>query len=226
MIVLALLARVLLGAIFLMSAFAKLAAPRSFARDVRGYHFLPGPLADAFGYALPFTELTAAALLLSGLYPQWGAGASIAMLLAFMVAVGWAMARNLNLSCSCFGLLYRERVGWQTQIRDGILLAMALVVFVGDDGTKTVAYLASNLHAPTYALALVATIAATGFASVVGFLSIRYAWRERLRAREEFVAMGQDYEHPDDSHEHAAHEHDHDQSHAPPGATSPVPEGE
>ncbi len=188
-----------------MSALAKLATPRGFAQDVREYQILPGRLAEAFGYVLPFAEISAAALLLSGLYPQWGAGAIIAMLVVFMMAVGWAMARGLNLSCACYGLLYRERVGWQTQIRDGILLAMALVVFVGDDGTKTVAYLASNLDTLAYALALVATIAATGFASIVGFLSIRYAWRERLRAREEFVAMGQDYEHPHDGHEHTSH---------------------
>lgn len=116
MIALVLSARLILGAVFLMSAIAKLVGPRQFAKDVQQYRMLPRPLASAFGYVLPYVELVTALLLLTGFYSNWAALTVAAMLVSFMVAVGVAMVRKLNLSCSCFGLLYRERVGWSTQI--------------------------------------------------------------------------------------------------------------
>ena len=99
-------AHLILGAIFLMSAVPKLAAPRQFAQDVQQYGILPRPLASAFGYALPYAELAAAALLITGLYTEWAALGVAVMLVVFMIAVGMAMIRKLNLTCSCFGLLY------------------------------------------------------------------------------------------------------------------------
>ena len=200
--------RILVGAVFLMSGLTKLAAPRQFASDVRQYRIVPTPLSDAFAYTLPFGEVGAAALMLSGLYPQWAAAAMTVMLLAFMGAVGVVMVRGQSLSCACFGLLYRERVGWSTQIRDGILLAMALVVFFGDDGTMTVSHLGSNLDRPLYALALAATIAAVGFALVVAFLSVRHARRQRAPAHEIVgEAQGHEHDHEPDAHAHDGHEH-------------------
>ena len=76
-------------------------------------------------------------MLLTGVYAGWAALLVVGMLVSFMIAVGIAMGRKLNLNCSCFGLLYRERVGWSTQIRDGILLAMALLIVFGGTGDLT-----------------------------------------------------------------------------------------
>ena len=58
MTILLLLARLFLGAVFLMSAVPKLASPRQFARDVEGYGILRGPPATAFAWALPFVEMS------------------------------------------------------------------------------------------------------------------------------------------------------------------------
>ena len=71
-------------------------------------------------------------MLIGGFLVTWASLAVVAMLLSFMLAVGIAMARGDSLSCACFGLLYRERVGWPTQLRDGALLAMALFVLLFD----------------------------------------------------------------------------------------------
>lgn len=48
------------------------------------------------------------------------------MVASFMVAVAIAMVRGESLTCSRFGLLYRERVGWETQSRDAFLGVLAL----------------------------------------------------------------------------------------------------
>ena len=175
MTILLLLARLFLGAVFLMSAVPKLASPRQFARDVEGYGILRGPPATAFAWALPFVELGAALLLLTGFYPTWASLVVSAMLLIFMIAVGIAMARRLSLSCSCFGLLYRERVGWSTQVRDVVLLALAVFVLSGDHTSWTIIHMLTNVDRIDYALGLALTLAVFGGGLAAAALSVVHA---------------------------------------------------
>ena len=170
--------RLILGAVFLMSAVPKLAAPRQFARDVQQYRLLPRPLASAFGYALPYAELVVAALLLMGIYTEWAALGVAVMLLTFMIAVGVAMARKLNLTCSCFGLLYRERVGWSTQARDAVLLAIALFSLLADTGGPTMADMLAEPGKLGHALGLALTAIALASALAIAVLSVRTARRQ------------------------------------------------
>jgi uncharacterized membrane protein YphA (DoxX/SURF4 family) len=51
MIALALVARLVLGAVFLMSALTKVSAPGRFAEDVRQYRILPKPLSTVFAWS-------------------------------------------------------------------------------------------------------------------------------------------------------------------------------
>jgi len=177
MIVALLLARLLLGAIFLMSAVPKLAAPSQFANDVQQYSILPRPLAAAFGYALPYVELAAAALLLTGFYASWAAACAAVMLAMFMLAVGIAMARKINLTCSCFGLLYRERVGWTTQLRDGVLLALALFIIIAATDAPTLTDMLYDPWRLTHSLGIAATALALAAGCAVVFLSLRLTRR-------------------------------------------------
>ena len=165
-----------------MSAVPKLAAPRQFVNDVQQYGMLPRPLASAFGYALPYVELVAAVLLLTGIYTNWATLGVAVMLLTFMVAVGVAMARKLNLTCSCFGLLYRERVGWSTQIRDGILLAAVLFILVADTGGPTMADMLAEPGKLSHALGLALTVVALTASLAIAVLSVRMARRQHGHA--------------------------------------------
>ena len=165
-----------------MSAVLKLAAPRQFANDVQQYRMLPRPMALAFGYALPYAELAAAALLLTGFYTEWAALGVAVMLVVFMIAVGVAMARKLNISCNCFGLLYRERVGWSTQIRDAILLAMALFILVAENGGPTIADMLAEPGKLSNALGLALTVIVLASALAIAALSVRAARRHPANA--------------------------------------------
>ena len=49
--------RVALGALFIISSFAKLQHPDLFVDAVQNYHMLPAGLADLFGTVLPWAEL-------------------------------------------------------------------------------------------------------------------------------------------------------------------------
>ena len=90
-----------------------------------------------------------------------------------MIAVGVAMLRKQNLTCSCFGLLYRERVGWKTQIRDSVLLLMSLTVFIwpssatlADRATNTSTLDLLGVAAPAFVLA---TALGLGWIAVKGW---------------------------------------------------------
>ena len=170
---LALYVRILLGGVFLLSALTKLVAPRQFVQDVHAYRMLPRPLASAFAWLLPYFELGAAAWLLSGYQAAWAALAVVGMLVTFMAAVGVAMARGLDLSCACFGLLYRERVGWATQGRDGVLLLMAVLIILLDNGSLTIGGLAADLTRIGYAVGIGATSVAIVFSVAIAILTLR-----------------------------------------------------
>lgn len=125
--------RILLSAIFLMSAMTKLMAPTEFAANVQRYRILPRPLATGHGFVLPYLELGAAGLMLSGYFLSLAAGLVSILLVSFILAITIALARRQNLDCSCFGLLYRERVNRGILLRDGVLLAMSIgLIFNGE----------------------------------------------------------------------------------------------
>ncbi len=124
----------------------------------------------------------AAALLLTGIYTDWAALAVAVMLVTFMIAVGIAMARKLNLTCSCFGLLYRERVGWSTQVRDGVLLALALFILLADTGGPTMADTLAEPGKLSHTLGLALTAIALASALVIAALSVRAARRHPANA--------------------------------------------
>lgn len=170
---LALLLRLALASVFLMAGLTKLAEGAGFVENVRKYGILPGPLAVAYARSLPLLELAAALALFVGFYAWAVAGLVTVLLLSFIVAVSVAIRRRLNLDCSCFGLLYRERVGYQTLARDGVLLAFALYVLLFDDGRFAMDRLVASLPASADIAALLLTVLALSVGIMVSWQTIR-----------------------------------------------------
>ncbi len=131
--------RLLVAAVFLMAGLMKAREGNRFVETVRKYDFIPAPVVRPFARMLPLVELGAGALLFIGPYVAIGAALSIGMLSAFVVASGWAMRKGLSLECDCFGLLYRERIGWSTIARDAVLVGAASVVLTVDSGAQSMA---------------------------------------------------------------------------------------
>jgi len=88
-----------------------------------------------------------------------GAGIALVLLLSFMIAVASAMLRHLDLDCSCFGLLYRERIGWSVLARDGILAGLALGALLVESGRFALPTVVRALHRPSDILAFALTLA-------------------------------------------------------------------
>jgi len=82
----------------------------------------------------------AAALLPTATAP-WGALGALALLLLFMVGIGFNLARGRRPDCHCFGQIHSAPVGWKTLARNGALAAVAgfLVWYgLGDDIGRSV----------------------------------------------------------------------------------------
>ncbi len=120
--------RIGLGLVLLYAAVPKLGDLAGTVQSVEAYNLLPTPLAVAFGYALPFGELTLGLLLVLGMLTRLAALGGAALMLSFVVAIGVNLARGDAPSCGCFGADASSPIDWTTLARDvGLLLGMALV---------------------------------------------------------------------------------------------------
>ena len=127
-----------LGAIFLYAAYDKILHPRDFAKIV--YHYrLIGPsqtidpaLANFLAVTLPWVEAVTGLLLVTGIWRREAAVVTALMLVMFLVAVGWAMAHDINLAnCGCFSVKPGDEsdgraLGWKLLAGDTAMLAAAL----------------------------------------------------------------------------------------------------
>jgi len=101
--ILAVVARLALGCLFVWGSLSKIQLPHSFLGDVYGYQ-IAGPVAGMFiTMSLPWLELVVGICLLSGVFVTGALLACIGMSVTFMVAVGWALYQGLDISCGCFG---------------------------------------------------------------------------------------------------------------------------
>jgi uncharacterized membrane protein YphA (DoxX/SURF4 family) len=97
------MARLLLAAVWAWAALAKISDPDAAVRAVRAYQLLPEALVRPVAWGLPFAELALAVLLAAGLATRLAAVCSAVLLGSFMVAIGSAWARGLQIDCGCFG---------------------------------------------------------------------------------------------------------------------------
>jgi len=104
--------RIALGALLLYSAVPKLQDLAGTVRSVEQYAILPGPLAVAYGYALPFAELAIGLLLVLGLFTRLAAAGGGLMMVSFLIAIGINLARGSAPECGCFGAGEGSPVNW------------------------------------------------------------------------------------------------------------------
>lgn len=122
--------RVGLGALFVYAAVTKLPDMAALAESVANYRVLPPTLVGAAAAVVVGVELTAAVLLIAGVWVRAAAVVVAALLGTFVVALVQALARGIDLACGCFG--GSEPATWLTVVRDLGLLAWAgAIVLLG-----------------------------------------------------------------------------------------------
>jgi uncharacterized membrane protein YphA (DoxX/SURF4 family) len=119
--------RFALGALFLWASLAKIADLSRFAADIHNFRLVPLPFVNLFAMTLPWVELLAGVLLVLNVAPRAGVIILGGLLLVFMVAIVSAMARNLDITCGCFGTQDAAMTGGVTLLRDLGFLALAIL---------------------------------------------------------------------------------------------------
>lgn len=118
--------RIAVSGIFVTAGILKLKDPDATLVAVFQYKLLSWEASGIVANYLPFVEITAAV----GLWiPRVRAGASalcLALCLIFMLALGSAIARNLDVSCGCFGTTDLKTQSARRLFEDAILLLMCL----------------------------------------------------------------------------------------------------
>jgi uncharacterized membrane protein YphA (DoxX/SURF4 family) len=142
-----LLARMLLGFIFLVASIEKLDNPDLFAGSIMNYRMVPHGVALGAATVLPWVELLCALGLIFGIGQRGASLLILAMLVVFTLAVGSAMARNLDISCGCFTQdPAAGKVGWLKLGEDVLMLLVSVFLFFSSGARFT---LERYLHGPT-----------------------------------------------------------------------------
>ena len=136
--IIVLLLRLIVAGIFLYAGVMKIwdfrhgqSATPDFTIAIQHFEILPTPeLAMLLAVYLPWLEVTAAITLFVKRLALGAATAATGMTIIFLVALGSAWKRGLDISCGCFG---KDEVSIHypsLMLRDGLLLAAALVLVV------------------------------------------------------------------------------------------------
>lgn len=94
--------QIALGVIFIVAALPKIADPPSFAHMLYNYRIVPGSLLNLFALALPWFELLLGVALVLGLWRRTAALLVGALLVAFILGIGWNLLRGNSIDCGCF----------------------------------------------------------------------------------------------------------------------------
>jgi hypothetical protein len=133
---LALAARIVVAAAFVVAAVQKLRALPAMRAQVQGFG-VPGPLVGAAVAVLPALELAIAAALIAVPYSWVPAFVAVGLLALFTGAVIGNLSRGRRPPCPCFGAGTSDvPISARSVVRNGWLLALAVVATGSIDGAE------------------------------------------------------------------------------------------
>lgn len=132
--------RLVLGGIFIYAGYAKIFLPimhprpsigvalAFFALQVGSYQMLPPWGVNFVAHTLPFAEVALGLLLIIGWQLRIWASLATLLMLGFFAVVVRSYAMGLQINCGCFA--NPEPLTIWTVVRDGLLVALALVMTI------------------------------------------------------------------------------------------------
>lgn len=100
---LGLVARLVVGTVWIWAGAIKLADPAQSVQAVRAYQLLPSSIVSTVGQLLPVVEVVVGLCLVVGVLTRGAAVLSGLMLVAFVIGVASLWARGIEIDCGCFG---------------------------------------------------------------------------------------------------------------------------
>ena len=109
--------QIALGAIFVVAALPKIADPPSFAHMIYNYRLVPGQLVNALALVMPWVEILAGLALILGVWRREAAIVAGLLIVVFLAAIGWNLARGHAVDCGCFDV-HAAGKGREEQLTD------------------------------------------------------------------------------------------------------------
>ncbi len=125
-----LVARIILGFVFILAAVSKTADPEGFAQAIANYKLLPDFLINIAAIILPWIELSAGLLLLFGISVKENSAILSGLLIIFIAAIFISLLRGLDIECGCFGTVDGSKVGLQKILENVGLLFLGIILLV------------------------------------------------------------------------------------------------
>jgi len=167
--------RVALGALFIISSFAKLQHPEVFVDAVQRYGLLPESLGELFGTVLPWIELFIGWCLVWGIFSTFASTLCIALILSFIVANVYSFLHPVREACGCLGYLVTLDHRTALILDIGMLLVVGLLLYQrGQAGMLGIGHLLrlERFHlSKVVSMALGAIVIAVAMAVTLSFVS-------------------------------------------------------
>ena len=129
---LALCARLILGAVFIYASIDKIIHPEAFAKALYNYQILLDTLTNLTAIILPWLELMLGLFLIIGLFREGSVCIATVLMLVFLGAMIFNLARGLDIHCGCFSTSTDSAdnipMAWNV-MRDSLFLIPAFYLF-------------------------------------------------------------------------------------------------
>ncbi len=138
-----LIARLVIGGIFVYASVHKIMDPGAFAVSVRNYLIIPSSWSHIVALTLPWVEIGAGAFLILGIQTRPSALLTTGMLAIFLAAIIRAYAIGLDIDCGCFSSATSTsgHLGIYHIVRDSAVLCASALILVCDRGDFGIASL-------------------------------------------------------------------------------------
>ena len=124
------LIKLILGITFVYASWHKIADPAGFAKILYGYAIFPGFSINILAIIIPFMELIAGFSLVFGLFPRSALLIINALLLGFILSIGFNLLRGHTFACGCFSSSSQDVSGVYTLIRNLLFLLLGIYMWV------------------------------------------------------------------------------------------------
>lgn len=122
------IARLLLGLVFLFFGIEKISNPNSFAVEILNYGFFPLFSVNIIAIILPWVEVLVGIFILLGIRLKSSSLLGGFLMLFFIISVAIAMMKGLDISCGCSSS-HDLKVGWQKIFENLGHLILSIYIF-------------------------------------------------------------------------------------------------
>ena len=121
------IARVAVGATFIVASVYKIRDPGSFAKSIWYYHLVPGDLINLMALILPWVELLCGLALIMGLFYHGAVVLVNVMTVTFIIALCATIVKGIDIDCGCFKAGHAAtKAAWEALVFDLVLVLFTL----------------------------------------------------------------------------------------------------